>query len=385
MTLSDRRLWKIIPFISLLFFISGLYDASLSAVIRAALSDAYIQVSSFVCLTLVIFYGLERHFRIDTAHLLKRHKRWQIPISAIIGALPGCGGAIIIITQYVLGRIGFGSMVAVLTSTMGDAAFLLIAQAPSTALLVIGISIIAGTLSGWLVELIHGPDFMKKKITQWKEFRTECGKIVSYKKHIQFTWYAIMIPGILLGIGAAFQQKTDLWFGPFSSYSPTEWIGVFGAMSCLWLWVMLPDKGLSIVNLAAHPACRTHVKNRNRVMFETAFVTTWVICAFLVFEVTMHISNFDLKTLFETKAPFVPFIAVLIGFIPGCGPQIIVTTLYLSGIVPFSAQIGNAISNDGDALFPALSMAPRTALLATIYTAIPALLISYGFYFLAGI
>ena len=74
--------------------------------------------------------------------------------------------------------------------------------------------------------------------------------------------------------------------------------------------------------------------------------------------------------------------AILIGFLPGCGPQVLVTTMYLSGIIPLSAQIGNAISNDGDALFPAIAIAPRVAIVATLYSAVPALLISYGWLFL---
>ena len=75
-------------------------------------------------------------------------------------------------------------------------------------------------------------------------------------------------------------------------------------------------------------------------------------------------------------------IAILIGLLPGCGPQVLVTTMYLSGIIPLSAQIGNAISNDGDALFPAIAIAPRVAIVATLYSAVPALLISYGWLFL---
>ena len=72
-------------------------------------------------------------------------------------------------------------------------------------------------------------------------------------------------------------------------------------------------------------------------------------------------------------------IAVLIGFLPGCGPQLLVTTMFLAGFLPLSAQIGNAISNDGDALFPALAISPKVALVATIYSAIPALIVRYGY------
>ncbi len=376
----DRRLWKVLVFFCLMLLSLAAPNHELQAVVRAAMGDAYVQVSSFVCMTLALYYGLERHFRVDTAHLLKRHPKWQIPIAAIIGALPGCGGAIIVITQYVLGRIGFGSMVAVLTATMGDAAFLLLAQEPATALLVTMISIVAGTLTGWGVELIHGRDFLKKRITGWQDFRQECGRIVEYSTMTHATWYGLMVPGAALGIGTAFQQDTNQWFGRLAGIDPTHWIGFVGASYCLWMWAILPDKGLSIVNLAAHPSCRIHVKNRNRIIFETSFVTTWVIVAFITFELGIYLTGFNLEEAFTTSASLLPLMAVLIGFIPGCGPQIIVTTLYLSGIVPMSAQVGNAISNDGDALFPAISMAPKTALLATIYTAVPALAVSYGLY-----
>ena len=54
-------------------------------------------------------------------------------------------------------------------------------------------------------------------------------------------------------------------------------------------------------------------------------------------------------------------------------------TFYLNGFIPFSAEIGNAISNDGDALFPAIALAPKAAIIATLYSAIPAILVAYGY------
>ena len=52
---------------------------------------------------------------------------------------------------------------------------------------------------------------------------------------------------------------------------------------------------------------------------------------------------------------------------------------WLNGFIPFSAEIGNAISNDGDALFPAIALAPKAAIIATIYSAIPAIIVSYSY------
>ena len=73
---------------------------------------------------------------------------------------------------------------------------------------------------------------------------------------------------------------------------------------------------------------------------------------------------------------------ILFGFLPGCGPQVVVATFYLNGFIPLSAEIGNAISNDGDALFPAIALAPKAAIIATLYSAIPAILFAYGYMFI---
>ncbi len=350
--------------------------------VRGALADAYIQVSSFVALTLGIFYMLEHVLKLDTALLLRRYPRWHVPLAAFMGVLPGCGSTIIVMTQYVIGRTGFSSVVATLTATMGDAAFLLLAQEPKTALLVFSICFVVGAAFGYVVEWIHGPDFLREKRETKSEFmaHAERPNIINL---LRWPWIALMVPGLALGLGTAFQVDTNAWFGTFSATDPALWIGCIGALLCLMVWALSDNAGPMLVNLAGKmtetSGWKIHVE---RIIVDTNFVTVWVICAYLCFELFMLWSSVDLAAVFKTYAAFVPAMAVLIGFIPGCGPQILVTTFYLSGLVPFSAMIGNALSNDGDALFPAIALAPRTALLATLYTAFPAFLFAYGWYFL---
>jgi DNA-binding transcriptional MerR regulator len=73
----------------------------------------------------------------------------------------------------------------------------------------------------------------------------------------------------------------------------------------------------------------------------------------------------------------------VIGLVPGCGPQIVVATLQLNGAVPFWALVANALPNDGDALLPAIALAHRAAITATVFSTIPALIVAYAFHFLA--
>ena len=126
-----------------------------------ALADAYLQVSVFVAATLFVLLGAQRLLRTDLGDALARRPFWQVPAGAALGALPGCGGAIVAITQFTRGTLSFGGVVATLTSTMGDAMFLLLAREPSTAMLVLSVSAGAGIVTGYAVDAIHGPRFLQ--------------------------------------------------------------------------------------------------------------------------------------------------------------------------------------------------------------------------------
>ena len=188
-------------------------------------------------------------------------------------------------------------------------------------------------------------------------------------------WTLIFLPGFVIGLFIAFQQDLDQILKIPEGFSLVSSLGLAGASLSLFMWSLNPLSDFQ---------CSTD-RTRNllsRVVDTTNFVTTWVICGFLVFEIFMYITSYDLKNFFDIWLPFVPLIAIIFGFLPGCGPQIVVTTFYLNGFIPLSAEIGNAISNDGDALFPAIALAPKAAVIATLYSAIPAFIFAYGYMFL---
>ena len=352
--------------------------------VLAALADAYIQVSVFVAATLALFYGLERLLDIDAGALLERHTRWQVPAAAFLGVLPGCGGAILVVTQYVRGRISFGAVLAVLTATMGDAAFLLLSQAPATGLAVLGVGFVVGMLTGWIVDAIHGPDFLRQQRKQ-RPAATVDSDAPPPATALNGLWLALAAPGLVLGVLAAFQVDTDALFGTALVSQPTLWLGVAGSLLAIAMWALTPDRSLA-ANMSADPAVKEQNLRRtlDRIVADTNFVTAWVVLAFVGYELGVHLTDFDLQAMFAVWAPMVPLVGVLVGLLPGCGPQVVVTTLYLNGAVPFAGLLGNAISNDGDALFPAIALAPKVALIATFYSAVPALIVSYTYWWLWG-
>ena len=332
-------------------------------------SDAYIAVSSFVGVTLLIFVFLEkRNFNLQ--RFIEKNKNYEIPTSAFLGVIPGCGGAIMVMSLYTRGVVSFGSVLAALIATMGDAAFLLIASKPQAALIILPITFLTGIIFGYIVKPFT-KNFINK-ISLKKDLNKNLPKNKIPKNFYSF-WLMCLIPGIILGVLNAFQVEISFYiFGIDLIHS----FSFVLAMYCILLWVFNPLTDIQMASI--------HENSLRRVADTTCFVTVWVIIAFVTYELI------DLSTkglIFDSLkyfGPFIPLMAIIIGFIPGCGPQIMITSMYVSGQIPMSAQIGNSISNDGDALFPAIAISPKAAIIATLYSAIPAIFIAYLWYYLIG-
>ena len=359
----------------------------------ATLSDAFWAVSCYVALTLAIYHWLSKHVSSNNlfTRMAYKTRSHQVIFSALMGALPGCGGAIVVTTQFISGRLGFGSVVAVLVSTMGDAAFLLLASEPKTGFAMVTMGIIVGSISGLIINAFHKDDFLRPDNVNEtiQQMFPHCaqGDESESKQNIMrnainlqgMLWALLIIPGAVVALLGSFQVDVNSVFA--LPEMTIEWSGAILLLVSMSLWALTKeiDDYRSVVSeddksVSSHPMQKTAQ--------DTNFVTAWVVIAFLIFEFGAEIAQIDFATVFSSWGILLPLAGVLMGLLPGCGPQLLVTSHYLSGALPLSAQIGNAISNDGDALFPAIAMAPKAALVATIYSAIPALLFAYGYWFL---
>ena len=360
------RLSKIFLFVCILLL---LVNNKTREILVNSSSDAFIAVSSFVGMTLLIFTFLEKK-NFNLQKLILNNRRFEIPICSFLGAIPGCGGAIMVMSLFTRGVVSFGAILAALISTMGDAAFLLIAVKPEAALIILPVTFIVGIISGYIAQPFT-KNFLKEKINK----SISINDLPKNKTSNKFynLWFLILIPGLILGLINAF--NIDANFEIFG----IDIVLVFSfsaALFCLLLWVLNPLTDIQMASI--------HENSYRRVVDTTCFVTVWVIISFVLYELINLSTNgaiFDSLILF---GPFLPLIAILIGFIPGCGPQIMITSMYVSGQIPMSAQIGNSISNDGDALFPAIAISAKAAIVATLYSAIPAVFIAYLWHYLIG-
>ena len=364
--LESLNLKKISFFGLLLILIFN--PTEIGSITRLAMANAYLSVSVFVAITLFVFLYFEKSKTYSLSKLFKNNVNLQIPIAGFLGAIPGCGGAIIVVTQYLQGNITFGCLVAVLTSTMGDAAFLILAKQPMNALLIFSICMIVGIITGFLVNYIMPNKRASMNVTK---INLKLGEIQNkYHLSLYKFWLVIFIPGFFLGILSQFQINLV----KILNFDIYYFLGCSGALLAMFIWAINPfsDKAISV---------DTSRNIQSKGIDMTNFVTVWVIVGFLVFDIGIYFTGIDFKKIFEVMLPLTPLVAIFIGFVPGCGPQILTATLYLNGYIPFSAEIGNAISNDGDALFPAIAICPKDAILATIYSAVPAVIVAYSYFF----
>lgn len=351
--------------VALLLVALAVAPGGLGGLTRELMTDAWFAVSVFVAATLALFYGGERVFRVDIGTMMSQARMWQVPVAALLGATPGCGGAVVVVAAYASGKVGFGAVVATLTATMGDAAFLLIATRPDAAAVLLPLCFAVGVASGWIVDALrYAP-----------AAGTGRGMGIEAPALGRINWThaalaALALPALIVGV---LDLVAPSWIEARLPGALREGIAMVGVALMLLIWATSP---VGTMTNPADPAL-------TRATEETSFISVWVIGAFLVYDYAVAYGGLDLAALFASVGWLLPLMGVLVGLLPGCGPQILVTTLYINGTVPFAALMGNAISNDGDALFPALAVSPRAALIATWVSAIPALIVAYGFYFLA--
>lgn len=365
-TLPTERTWALRPkrlVVALLFVALAVAPGQLGEVTREMMTDAYTQVSVFVAATLLLFYGAERLFNFNLGSALKNSGVAQVPLAALLGSTPGCGGAVMVVAAYSSGNVSFGAVVATLTATMGDAAFLLIATRPDAALVVLPMSFVVGIISGWVVDKVNKTEFRNLN-----EGVCAVTPLIGRTRLVDYLYLVLAAPGIIIGGAQLAQAELTSILGIDATI-----IGVTGIFIGLFIWST--SKLVAMTNLGDSPP--------TRVAEETSFISVWVIGAYLMYEYAAVFTGLDIAEMFQTIAPLLPLIAIVIGFIPGCGPQVLVATLFINGVIPFAALAGNSISNDGDALFPAIALNPRAAFVATAYSSVPAFIVAYGFYFLA--
>jgi len=372
------------------------------------MADAFMQVGVFVAVLVALSAWLRVRHGTRVLDWLERHRRRGPAIGALLGVSPGCGGAILVIPLYVRGRVTYGTVVAAVTATMGDSSWVIMAGDPAVALLVHAILLGVGLATGYAVDAAgidprrrlqpsHGsalpPGGSGTPTTPASLPGTGAATAAARATAPTGTdspaaplrrgtvaldsastaMWLVAAAASLLAVPAAFrvvdQQAIALRLG---QHDPWLLLGVSGTLACFAVFLAsgrrLADDDsevpLDLRSALTHGAV------------ETAFVVVWVTAALVLTALLALVPGADGGSLPFHGAVGIA-VAAVVGLIPGCGLQIALTGLYLSGTVPFAALLANAVSQDGDALFPLIALDRRAAVFTTALTTVPALAVGF--------
>jgi hypothetical protein len=268
--------------------------------------------------------------------------RWrQYALAVLLGALPGCLGAFIVVTLYVHRLIPFGALVATMIVTSGDEAFVMLAMFPATALrLTFGLSLI-GLLAGVSCDLVLPSENSPAKcrdLVVHPDGTCQC----FVTRQIYQQWLRPSIPRAVLTAGLALFTVAIA----VAAIGPSDWnwiritlisVGLLGA----WVVVTVPDHFLRD-HLWKHVAAR-HVPR--------VFVWTFGVLAL----VAVLRQFADIEALVRHNEPALLGLAGLVGIIPESGPHLVFVTLFRDGDLPISILIASSIVQDGHGMLPLLA------------------------------
>lgn len=121
--------------------------------ILATLSET-IKIILMVALLMIVIEFLELKFKDKIREKITRRPINQYVTASLLGAIPGCIDAFFVVSLYTHGLVGFGALTAVMLSTAGDEAFIMLTMIPETALLIFAICAILGILGGFFADKI---------------------------------------------------------------------------------------------------------------------------------------------------------------------------------------------------------------------------------------
>jgi len=113
-----------------------------------------LKIVGIVTVLMIVIEWLQIKFEDKIKNTLIRNPISQIVGSSLLGAIPGCIDAFLVVSLYSHGLVGFGALVAVMLSTAGDEAFVMLATTPKTALLIFAICAVFGIIGGYIIEKI---------------------------------------------------------------------------------------------------------------------------------------------------------------------------------------------------------------------------------------
>ena len=309
----------------------------------------------------------------------------QIILGSALGLIPGCIGGFAAVSLFTHRLISFGALIAMMISSSGDEAFVILALIPKQGLLLFAILFVIAVVSGIIVDkfIVKKPQINLCPT----HYELHTGHDSSIPSIFKASSYSVMrhpskkrlaiLAGIAIFIAAViggFLEHDHSHIQPDGTiaqeHSHTEAVHEhhsheadlhqhhavkFNILNERWINVVFAI--FSIVTLLFTATAKEHFINEHiwgHVIKKHLFsIFLWTFGALLVCQI--GIQYLDIEHWISNNMLLVMLLAVAIGIIPESGPHLVFVTLFAQGIIPFYILFVNSIVQDGHTTLPLLA------------------------------
>jgi len=269
-------------------------------------------------------------------------------LSALLGAVPGCLGAYMVVSLYTHRLVSFGALVTVMIATSGDEAFVMLSLFPGWAAWLTVLLMAIGIGAGYLTDLCSkGRDSFLNTVDHELEIHPEdlsdyfsTGGTLSQLKNISFP-RALLISMLILFIVTIL---LDI-IGP-QTWDWQKISFIIGATLAFFIILTVPDHFLE-EHLWHHVLKRHFLR-----------ILIWTFGALVVIHGLEE--YWDVSAWIATNHVSTLGLALLVGLIPESGPHLLFVTLFANGAIPFIILLASSIVQDGHAMLPLLAVSKRS-------------------------
>ncbi len=305
-------------------------------------------ISVFVAVMMLVVEYVNAWTKGSFARILEGSRFRQYLLAALLGAMPGCLGAFVLVTLHIQRRITLGALVVGMIATSGDEIFVMLATVPSTAVAMTAGLMVLGVLAGWITDTVVG---RFSKI----DHEDECCHFID--EHPED---CDCLPRE--GVAALWKRPRPeriaavVILTAFVVAIAVGWLG-----EAEWNWeriafLVVGLLGLGVTVTASEEFFKEHVwshvarKHVPRLML-------WTLGALAVIAV---IDQFvEVGDVIADNSWLVLVGAALVGVIPESGPHLLFVTLYADGTLPLSVLVASSAVQDGHGMLPLLAHSRR--------------------------
>jgi hypothetical protein len=320
----------------------------------------------------------------------------QIFLGALLGLVPGCIGGFATVSLYTHRLLSIGALVAMMISSSGDEAFVIMAMMPKEAVvlfaILFAISIITGLVTDYIIfrkpqEDLCPDDFeIHDTDTHTHERIPSLMRKESYRAMLKpskeriaiLVGIACFIAAVIMGILACGHEHTadccHVHGHVHSHHHSDATLNILNEKSINIMFAIISIITLFFTAVANEHFIKEHIW-KHVIKRHMVSIFLWTFGTLLICNIGMQ--YLDVAHWINNNMAFVILLAVLVGIIPESGPHLVFVTLFAQGVLPFYVLLVNSIVQDGHSALPLLAESKMSFAKAKLINIAVGLLVGY--------